>query len=195
MTDEQPYESPWTPPPLNHHASGSATAEYPIVPTGSAAFPPDLPDDARGASSDEPDGQTPDRFAGHAGYFGSPAQPGYMTHDDSAPLTGREVRPGADEPGGPRSGGRHLQPEPEPVSMFSARIGIGQRAIDASPGDASPGDEQPTNILRDPPMPDARAYGARAADLVPADARRGRRAPDRTRRHPRATRQRVTDRR
>ena len=56
MTEEQPYESPWTPPPLNHHASGSATAEYPIVPAGSVAFPPDLPDDALDTRPDEPDG-------------------------------------------------------------------------------------------------------------------------------------------
>ncbi|HZD98576.1 MAG TPA: hypothetical protein VE132_10495, partial [Micromonosporaceae bacterium] len=74
MTDEQPYESPWTPPPLNHHANGSVTAEYPIVPAARVVFPPDLPDDASSdAPSEAPDSRAGglddpigDRFAGHA---------------------------------------------------------------------------------------------------------------------------------
>ena len=124
MTDEQPYESPWTPPLLNHHPNGSATAEYPIVPTGSVAFPPDLPDDAFVSRPEGPGGQEPDGFAGHAGYFGSPAQPGYAAYGNDATASGREVVLGPDAGSGQRSGGRHLHPEPEPASMFTPRPGV-----------------------------------------------------------------------
>jgi len=156
MTDEQPYESPWTPPPLNHHANGSATAEYPIVPTGSIAFPPDLPADALGTRPDEPDGQAPDRFAGHAGYFGSPARPGYAADSVDAPASGGKVAFGPDLVGGPRSTGRHLEPEPAPVSMFTPRPGIGQPA-----NDAGPSGEHSTDIHADLRMADARLHDAR----------------------------------
>jgi pilus assembly protein CpaF len=159
MTDEQPYESPWTPPPLNHHPNGSATAEYPIVPTGSVAFPPDLPDDALGSQPDEPDGQAPHGFAGHAGYFGSPAEPGYTAHGYDARESGREVALGPDA-GGQRPGGRHVQAEPDSVSMFTPRVGIGQHASDPRPAEVLPSEMLPADV---------RPIDGRRLELPPID--------------------------
>src|SRR5258705_3813156 len=139
------------------------------------AFPPDLPDDALGTRPYESDGPTPDRFAGHAGYFGSPSQPGYAANSDHTPASGREIALGADADSGQRSGGRHLQPEPEPLSMFTPCVGIGQHAIDAGPSD-----EHSTDVHADLRTPDAHPIDAvrdagpldaHPVDLVPLDAR------------------------
>jgi pilus assembly protein CpaF len=149
MTEEQPYESPWTPPPLTHHANGSVTAEYPIVPAAPVVFPPDLADAAPGGRQDGLDDPIADRFAGHAGYLGSPAEPGYKARADDPSASGRDAAFGSDDvfgseaTGGQRSGGRHLQPEPqpEPVSMFTPQSHTSATVRDAV--DPSPAGERP----------------------------------------------------
>ncbi|HZD98896.1 MAG TPA: ATPase, T2SS/T4P/T4SS family, partial [Micromonosporaceae bacterium] len=98
-----------------------------------------------------------DGFAGHAGYLGSPAKPGYSARTDDPSVSGRDAafgsdaEYGSDMTGGQRSGGRHLQPEtrpePAPVSMFTPRSNTSHTAnTSAAVGDAvdpSPVGERP----------------------------------------------------